>query len=446
MTRAELWRFFTPPPAGGKHPDYAFVGNRATLGAHYRGPRWAIRGAIQYVRVENLPAGAIGPGLLGTGGAYYFQAGGSFSYQFYLRGLSLTFREPGSGVWLEAGRFSRAAAVEPTSGDAVIDALTRAHVNGRLLGDMEWTFYQRAWDGLRGGVDRGRWHTTLTAALPTQGTFEESANLPLDRVRVVAAEVRADPGALAPHTAVTAFTYGYDDRRRVTARPDNLAPAMPGNEVDVRIGTVGASAVTAVPRDGRRWDGLAWTAVQAGDWYGQRHRAYAAAAQFGHQWTAAPWQPWLRAGVDYASGDGDAGDGTHGTFFPMLPSGNHLSRSSTYALMNVRDGWAEARVAPARTLDVAAAVHSVGLARATDRWYTGSGATGRTGNYFGFQGRDTRGAARLGRIVEGEVAWRVARWWTLRGYAGHMAGGAAVRRVFAGDRLVTAWFETRFSF
>ena len=32
-----------------------------------------------------------------------------------------------------------------------IDALTRGHLNGRLLGDMEWSMYQRAWDGVRGG-------------------------------------------------------------------------------------------------------------------------------------------------------------------------------------------------------------------------------------------------------------------------------------------------------
>ena len=448
LTRAELWRFFTPPPGGGVRPDYAFIGNRSTLSARYRGPRWTMQGAIQYVRLENLPAGAIGPGLLGTGGAYFFQAGGTFSYQLYLRSLSLAFRDAGSGAWIEAGRFSRAAAAEPTTGDAAIDTLTRAHLNGRLLGDMEWSFYQRAWDGVRGGVDRGRWHATVTAALPTQGTFEESANLVLDRVRVVAAELRADPGALAPHTAVTAFTYGYDDQRRVAARPDNVvsSPPQTPRAIDVRIGTVGASVVAAFPQGSRRWDVLMWTALQSGDWYGQGHRAYAAAGQVGHQWTVAPWQPWLRAGVDYASGDADGRDDTHGTFFPMLPSGNHLSRSSTYALMNLRDAWLETRLSPARAVEALAAVHVVGLAQPADRWYTGSGATALAGSYFGFQGRNTSGAGTLGTIVEGELTWRPTRWWTLRGYAGRMSGGDAVRRVFAGDRLITAWFETRFSF
>jgi hypothetical protein len=103
-------------------------------------------------------------------------------------------------------------------------------------------------------------------------------------------------------------------------------------------------------------------------------------------------------------------------------------------------------MSPTRAVEALAAVHVVSLARATDRWYTGSGATARVGSYFGFQGRNTGGAAALGTIVEGELTWRPARRWMLRGYAGRMSGGAAVRRVFAGQRLITMWLETRFSF
>ena len=106
LTRAEAWGFFEPPPDGGDEPDYFFAGNRSTLGIGYEGRRWVVHGAMQYVRVENLPAGAIGPGLLGNGGAYYFQAAGTFSYQFYFRELSAAFTSVGRGVTVEAGRLS----------------------------------------------------------------------------------------------------------------------------------------------------------------------------------------------------------------------------------------------------------------------------------------------------------------------------------------------------
>jgi len=444
MTRAELWRYFAPAPDAGTHPDYAFYGNRSTLGATYRGSRWSSFGALQYVRAENLPAGAIGPGLLGTGAAYFFQANGTFSYQFYLRRLSLRWRAARSGAWVEAGRVSRAADVETSSGDATIDRLVRDELNGRLLGDMEWSFYQRAWDGVRGGVTRGGVAATVTVAVPTQGTFEESANLPMDRVLVTAAEVTVAPGRLVPRTRIEAFAIGYDDTRPVNARPDNSGRTS--SRVDVRVWTFGASGAGAYPS---RWgvsDAVAWVAAQSGAWYDQTHRAVAGTAAVGHRFTHAPGRPWLRAGTAYASGDGDAADERHGTFFPLLPSGDRVSRLNAYALMNVVDTWAAAELQPHPAVDVSAGVRRVGLASTVDRWYQGSGATLRHGNYFGFQGRNGRGGSTIGTVVEGSATWRPRRWWTLRGYAGRIAGGDVVTRLFRGDRLVTAWLESTLHF
>ncbi len=444
VTRGELWRYFAPPPDGGTDPDYVFIGSRSTIGAAYRGPRWAVNGALQYVRLENLPSGAIGPGLLGNGGAYYFQAAGTFSYQFYLRALSLEFHAPSQGLWLEAGRLSRAASTETSSGDASIDRLVRDELNGRLLGDAEWSFYQRAWDGVRGGVRRPGGSLTVTAAVPTQGTFEESANLAMDRVRVGAAEVTLQPGTVARRTRLSAFGIAYDDTRAVTSRPDNMSAEAVG--VDIRIWTVGASAVGAYPWRGGTSDVSAWGAVQSGRWYELSHRAVAATLAAGHRFTALAARPWVRVGVSYASGDGSVADGRHGTFFPMLPSGDRVSSLNAYALMNVVDRWAALEVTPHAALDVRGGVRRVGLASAVDRWYQGSGATLRRGNYFGFQGRDARGGTAIGTVLEGSATWRARRWWTLGAYAGRMAGGDVVTRTFRGRRLVSAWLESTLRF
>ena len=444
MTRAEVWRYFQPPANAGTHPDYTFFGNRSTLGASYRGSRWSAEGALQYVRLENLPVGSIGPGLLGTGGAYYFQASGTFSYQFYLRSLSLGWQDLGSGAWIEGGRLSRAASTEAPSGDATIDRLVGTDLNGRLLGDMEWSFYQRAWDGVRGGVRRGGLAATVTAALPTQGTFEESANLTMDRVRVAAAELTLQPGTPVRRTRLQLFGIGYDDTRPVTARPDNSG--LEPRRADIRVWTAGASAVGAYPW---RWgvsDIVGWAAGQSGAWYELSHRAVAATAAAGHRFTRLPWQPWLRAGAAYASGDTSATDGRHGTFFPLLPSGDRVSRLNAYALMNVVDRWAGLELQPHRALDVSATVRRVSLASSADRWYQGSGATLRRGNYFGFQGRNGRGGSSIGTVVDGMVTWRPVRWWTIRGLAGRIDGGDVVTRLFRDDRLVTAWLESTLHF
>ena len=114
--------------------------------------------------------------------------------------------------------------------------------------------------------------------------------------------------------------------------------------------------------------------------------------------------------------------------------------------MNVREVWAGVHVAPHARLETYVALHRVDLASAADGWYFGSGATERRGNYFGYLGRNTRGAGGLGTLVDGGLEWRAHRWWTLRGYAAAMKGGDAVAAVFAGRTLVTTAFEARLRF
>ena len=118
--------------------------------------------------------------------------------------------------------------------------------------------------------------------------------------------------------------------------------------------------------------------------------------------------------------------------------------------MHLAEPWRsaarEAIVRVAEKKDLSAGVRRVGLASTADRWYQGSGATLRHGNYFGFQGRNGRGGATIGTVVEGNATWRARRWWTLRAYAGRIAGGDVVTRIFRGNRLVTAWLESTLRF
>lgn len=447
VTRAELWRFFDPHPSGGNEPDYVFAGNRSTLGATYDGPRWGVRGAIQYVRLENLPRGALGPGFLGNGGAYFFQAADRFSYQFYLRALSLRVTSASRRWSLEAGRLSFDAEVEAgtdaASSVASIEALARERLDGRLLGDMSGSMYERAWDGIRAHGAVGGWRADAFAVVPTQGTYEESANLPLDRVRVAGLDVVAAPDALVPGTRVSAFVYGYRDTRTVRVRPDNSGLVAPA--ADVGIATVGGSAVGAYPVGAGTWDMTGWLAGQVGDWYGQRHRAWSLVAEGGFTWRARI-APRLRAGLHYASGDESGRDDRHTTFFPLLPSGDRFVKSSVFAPMNVVDAWSSLQVTPHARVQLQAAVHRVRLAASGDRWYFGSGATERRGDFFGYLGRNVLGERDLGAILEAETVWTPVSWWRLHVYAAHMAGGEAVRAVFAGDRLFTARIESRVRF
>ena len=120
--------------------------------------------------------------------------------------------------------------------------------------------------------------------------------------------------------------------------------------------------------------------------------------------------------------------------------------STTYALMNVQDTFAQFSVDPHPRVTAHAEVHRLSLASAADRWYYGSGATSRTGTFFGFATRLSGGATGLGTIAEGSVDVRLTRYWAMNGYLGWMKGGEVVRRTFAGDRLVFFYLENVLSF
>ena len=151
-------------------------------------------------------------------------------------------------------------------------------------------------------------------------------------------------------------------------------------------------------------------------------------------------RPWVRAGYLYASGDGDANDHRHGTFFQMLPSSRKYALSSVYAQMNLRDLFVQVLAEPGRVktrLDL----HRLSLASGADLWYQGSGATSSTGRFFGFTGRVAGGATDFGTVLEGTVEVPIKKYWSLNAYAGTIRGGAVVKRLFAGTTLTTGYVE-----
>ena len=439
VTRVEMWNYFDPQPGGGTEPDYSFLGNRASLGAHYRGPRWELDGALQYVRMESVPRGAIGPGFLGTGGAYYFHGQDTFSYQLYLRALSIGVRDLVPGLSITTGRMSYASGAEAASGVPAIEAIKRLRLDSRLIGDFEWALYQRAYDGVRVDLERPAWHATGGFLMPTQGGFEESASLPMPAVKLGVGHVTLRPGTLLPRTETQAFAYSYRDTRAVTARPDNSGRTAVA--ADIAMVTVGGSLVGVYPRGGGEFETVGWAAGQFGDWYGESHRAFSGVAEGGYRLTRASWQPWLRGGVTYASGDGDPADDRHGTFFEMLPTVRKYALSTAYTPMNLVDVYGQAFARPHRRLSLRGEWHRLTLATASDRWYIGSGATQKRGPFFGYSVRSSRGGTGLGTMIEAAGDVSILKWWSVNGYVGWMRGGDVVRATFANDRMVFGYVE-----
>ena len=430
VTRVESWSFFEPridilalsaDPIGD--PDYTFVGDRAELGVRVEGERFDLGGAFNYVRLENLPTHAIGPGGFGTGAFYFAATGVRYSYQLYLGELTIRMKSSDRKRSLTVGRL-------PLLGSN--NSLVRDRLDGRVLGNFEWSLYQRRFDGARVDVDRGRWHFAAGAFMPTQGGFEESTNLTMTKIQLGTAAATYSTRSRESQ----AFAYSYRDRRRgrkavVDNRLGDDAP------VDVTIATAGGSHARVIAVPTGEADVVVWGAVQLGDWYGLPHRAGSAVVEAGHRWPRAAGRPWFRAGYTWASGDGAWNDGRHTTFFQMLPSSRKFALSSAYTHMNLRDAYAQLLIEP-RRFNARIEVHKVALASGQDLWYHGSGATSSGDRFFGFAGRFANGETSLGTVLEGTIEMPIRKHWSVNAYAGVIRGGRVVKQMFT-DKPLTLW-------
>ena len=438
-TRVEMWRFFEPPPGGGNN-DYAFLANRLFASVQRSSGAYDFTAALQYVQFGGLPDAAVGPGPLGTGAVYYAHAGRSDSHQVYLRYANVRLKRLVRRTTIQAGRMPYGSGGEAASGNPKLETVKAQRVAARLIGEFGWSIYQRAYDGVRVDTAHGRWTATGFAFHPTQGGFEDAAGLMMPGVTVLGAAATINSAAPAAAIQYQVFTYRYRDTRAVTQRPDNTGRGAPA--VDVGITTVGATLVAAPrPRNGRQWDAVIWSAFQTGSWYEQDHRAASLAAEAGHQWIAARWQPWLRGGYLYASGDRDPSDTRHGTFFEMLPTVRQYAQSALYSQMNNTDLFAQLLARPRPNVNVRVDWHRVGLASSRDGWYFGSGATQQHGTIFGFATRPSFGARHLATIGEGSIDYAMNRHWSVNGYLAAGRGGAVVSGAFAGRTLVFGYLE-----
>ena len=442
-TRLESWSYFrprldttflTPEPVGD--PTYNFLADRAELGVAVEGSRFDVSGAFNYVRLENLPTDAIGPGGLGAGAFYFAAVGVRYSYQLYLSELNFRVKTRDRRLSATIGRMHYASGGEHVSAFPSLETVKRERLYSRLAGDFEWSLYQRRFDGARMDLDRAAWHLTSSAFVATQGGYEESANLSMPRVQLGSLTLTGKSSAPREWQA---FAHLYRDRRAMAAVVDNRRAL--DRPVAVTVAAIGGSHVRVAATRAGEIDIVVWGAGELGDWYGQSHRAASAAAEIGHHWTAARMRPWLRAGYLYASGDGDPFDDRHGTFFQMLPSSRKYALSSAYAQMNTSDVFVQVLAEPWR-LKTRLDLHKVSLASGADLWYQGSGATSSTGRFFGFAGRSANGATALGTVVEGTVEVPIKKYWSLTGYAGTIRGGDVVKQMFPGTTLTTGYVES----
>ena len=434
-TRAEAWGFFEPNPGGGD-PDYAYLANRLQLELKRAWRRVDVQLTAQHVGFVGLPDDATGPGPLGLGSLYYEQGlRSTHPQQLWLRYGNVRLKQVLPGLDVQVGRFGYTSGAEAGSGDSRIEAIKRSRLDARILGEFEWSLWQRGFDGVRADWTHGPVKVTGVAVRPTQGGFARVAGPTIDDIDVYGGTVSVQPTKTLPHTQLQGFALQYDDTRHVTQRPDNTGLAA--TRVDVAVTSVGGTLVGVYPAGPGFVDVLAWGVLQRGDWYGQDHRAGTGAIEAGYQWARAPWSPWLRAGLLHASGDDNAADDRHGTYFPVLPTVRRFSQTTLFSTMNVDDTFVQVMARPASRVGIRLDLHDLRLASAADLWYIGSGATLEEGAAFGYSGRRSNGSRNLGFSTEGSVDVAVTPIWSFNVFVGHVNGGRVVTGTFRDDSF---WF------
>jgi len=435
-SRMYSWDWFGDAPNG----EYTYSGSLLRFGLAEAKKKfdWQVEFAVP--ALVNMPSTAVMPaplGQLGLGGSYAAANGGSTSSSsiFLKQGA---FRVMGlggkAGQSIKAGRMEFIDGSEMTPGHSTLAALKRDRIAQRLLANFGWTDVQRSLDGAQYVFNTQKLNVTVVAARPVEGVFQVNGWDEL-KINVFYGALTGQHGKYAA-TDWRVFALGYSDYRSGVVKTDNRAAAIRNADTasSIDIGTYGGHLIQIVPTATGPIDLLFWGALQNGSWGTQAHRAGAFAAEAGWQPAVlARIKPWIRAGYDFGSGDDDATDGTHSTFFQVLPTPRIYARTPFYNMMNSKDAFAELMLRPKRAT-IRSDIHAVRLASSSDLWYSGGGAFQAA--TFGYTGRPSNGQSTLGTLYDVSADVTLTPHVSVAGYFGYAAGGLVTQRIYAGDKGV----------
>ena len=258
----------------------------------------------------------------------------------------------------------------------------------RLIGSVGFSHEERAADGLTIRADFGGHNLFAFAAQPTTGVFEvDQAYRPLHDVTYEGAQWTVKRNTWLPDTELAAFLIAYQDRRSTEDA---------GLPHHISLATFGGSWLGVYELGPGNVDFLLFGAGQLGHYNTLDQAGWAALLEVGYRLPEVPWTPWLRAGVNAASGDSNPNDGDHETFFNMIPT-NHIyyGFADQFALQNVVNPFVQLRITPDEMLTWNFFVHWFRLTNSDDARYSGTGVYNT--ETFGFPAQASRGFTHAGR-------------------------------------------------
>lgn len=416
-----------------------FVASRSRLGLKYDWQNtFSLFGEAQFALVTGLTDNA-------SGAAAVYRAdteGGMDDTNSAVKVTQLWLDAQSETAKLRIGRQVISMGTLTTYPEADWTYLKRARLSQRLVGPVGWTHGMRSYDGASGLFKLAGADLHVFAAQPTTGVFAIRTGYEQQKdVLVGAADLTVRRGTAMENTEMTAFILGYSDTRE----PADIA----GLSGDIRIYTLGGSLLGVYPMQSGRLDALLWGAYQVGTYndtigggvHELDHNAWALIGEIGYQFTSLPMAPWLRTGINAASGDDDPNDDAHNTFFNVLPTNHpYYGYADQLAFQNLINWFAQLKLKPTDKLAVEVFLHRFWLANDNDTRYFGTGAFNR--KVLGFGRSPSNGSRDVGTEADVVVSYRIGNQWSLAAGYAYMSGGD----VFEGQDTRWAFGQVAFTY
>ena len=420
--------FATPPNASNSTFRYNFLGNKFQLGVRVQREPYEFFLQYQDTTVDNLPRHGVG-----FGATYFANTHDTLQHGAILRnGWGSTrslFGVP--GLFIKAGRQLYSSAMEAPPTEPSLRWLQANRLSQRLIGPFDWTHAGRSQDGGQVGYDADAWNATVFGFRPTEGGYEVDANHELD-INLIGAVLSKKEFDWFGTTVGQLSYYYHDDFRDVVYVDNRPAAALNADKGrSAHIHTVGANLVHRLPLGAGALDGLTYGYGQFGDWQSLRQRSWAYGVEAGYRLTDIWAKPWLRIGINSASGDTDPHDGTHGTFFQMLPTAQLYANFPFYNMMNDQDVLAQLILQPNPRLSCRLDGHWLRVNSSRDFAYSGGGATSNTN--FGFSGTPTHGRNELAYVTHLTLGIQATQNVLVNLFYAHAWGQGIIHANFVGD-------------
>ncbi|MHC5158560.1 MAG: alginate export family protein, partial [Planctomycetota bacterium] len=273
--------------------------------------------------------------------------------------------------------------------------------NQRLISPLDWGNLRRSFDGIKVSADLSDWRIDAFAVRPVVNDIKDLDSWDQDRDFYGLYAMWKGSQELA---ADYYFLVLKDDRDMTNSN------GQTGRQTVYTLGS------RIYGKQGN-WDYETEFGTQFGTYAGDRIRAWMATAGGGYTFAEANMQPKIGLFYDYASGDSDPTDGTHGTFNQLFPLGHaYFGYLDRVGRQNIHAIKTQLKVKPSKKLTAWADFHTFFLDSNEDALYGANGKPLRPGT--------GNGSSTVGHELDMTVKYLLNRNTTvLAGWAHMWPGG-----------------------